>query len=48
MIHPEGNMNEWTKFHGKPFNIGWEISFKTTIVNLMVVLEENSEDQQSH
>ncbi len=24
-IHPEGNMNVWTKFNGNPSNSGWDI-----------------------
>lgn len=46
IILPEGNMNVWTKFHGNPSKRWWDISLKTVNVNLLVVLEQNSEDNQ--
>ncbi len=46
-IHPVGNMNVWTKFHGNPSNSCGEILLKTTKINLMVALEEKSKDPQS-
>ncbi len=46
-IHAKGNINVGTKFHGSPSNSCWDISLKTTTVNLMVALEEKSEDQEN-
>ncbi len=47
-VHPEVNINVWTTFHGNPSKSCWDISLKTTNVNLMVAPEEKSEDHQSH
>ncbi len=44
---PEGDMNMCIKFHGNPSNTFWDISLKTTNVNLLVAVEENSGDHQS-
>ncbi len=41
-------MNVCAKFYGSPSNGYWDISLKTTNVNLMVALEGRSGDQQSH
>ncbi len=46
-IHPEGDMNASTKSYGNPSNSCSKISLKTSNVNLMVALEEKSEDHQS-
>lgn len=39
-IHPYGNMNIWTKCHGKPLNSCWEIEIWTKYVKLMEASEE--------
>lgn len=41
-IHPKGNMNVFIRFHfhGSPLDSCSETSFKTTNVNLLMVLEE--------
>ena len=39
--------NGCTKLHGNPPNSCWDISLKTTDVNLIVAIEEKSRDHQS-
>lgn len=46
--HPEGDMNVRAEFHGNPAKSCWDISLETTGINLMVALEEVSEDHQRH
>ncbi len=46
-IHLEWNMNVWTKFHANPFNSCQDISLWTKHFNLMVALNEKSEDHQN-
>ncbi len=41
-IHHEGNVNMWTKFHGKTSNSGWDASLKTTNVSFTVALQEKT------
>lgn len=36
IVHHEGVMNGWIKFHGNPSNRCGDISFRTTHVNLLV------------
>ncbi len=45
-VHPEDNVN--VRFHGNPGKSCGDIWFEVTNVNLMVALEEKSEDHQSH
>ena len=39
-VNPEGGLNVCRKFHCNPSNSCWDILFKTTNVNLVVVLEK--------
>ena len=50
LIYPEETMNVCTRFHGNTCNcaIVVDISISTKNVNLLVALEEKSEDHQSH
>lgn len=45
-IHPKGNRNVCTTFHGNPPNICHGLSLRTTDVDVMVALEVKS--HQSH
>ncbi len=40
-IHPEGDKNVCSKFHGNPFSSREDNSLKATNVDLMVALEES-------
>ncbi len=46
IIHSEENMNVFTKFHDNQSNCCWDISVKTTNVNLTTA-RGKSEDHQS-
>ncbi len=47
-IHPDGNTNMSTRFHGNPSSSCRDISLRTTNVNLMVALKEKSSSKRIH
>lgn len=47
-FYPKVDTNVCTKFHAMTFNSYWDISCKTTNVNLTVVPEEKLGDHQNH
>ena len=46
-VQTEEDINIGNKFHNSPSDSCWDISLKTTNVNLMVAVEEKSGNQQS-